>query len=99
MGKISKSKIIDYEIEYPPIPSNHHKKPRTSIKKKFYVVGGSHIKRVSKHIINHISNESTNLTLRNCDEDNKVIKHNLLSILHDKHPDGMISHCGTNDIT
>ena len=98
--KISKSKIIDYEIDYPPIPSNHHKKPKTSVKKKFYVVGDSHIKRVNKHIINHISHESTNLTLRNYDGDNtKVIKHNLLPILHDKHPDGMIIHCRTNDIT
>ena len=27
------------------------------------------------------------------------MKHNLLLILHDKHPDGMTIHCGTNDIT
>ena len=100
VGKISKSKIIDYEIDYPPILSDHHKKPKISVKKKFYVVGDSHIKRVNKHIINHISNELTNLTLRNYDWDNtKVIKHNLLPILYDKHPDGMITHCGTNDIT
>ena len=63
MGKISKSKIIDYETDYPPIPSNHHKKPKTSVKKKFYVVGDSHIKRVNKHIINDISQELTDLTL------------------------------------
>ena len=30
VGKISKSKITAYEIDYPPIPSNHHKKPKTS---------------------------------------------------------------------
>ena len=66
-----------------------------------YVVGDSHIvKRVNKHIINHISHKSTNLTLRNNDgDDTKVIKHNLLPILHDKHPDGMTIHCRTNDIT
>lgn len=99
VGKISKSKIIDYEIDYPPIPSNHHKKPKTSVKKKFYVIGDSHIKRVNKHIINHISHEPTNFTLRNYDGDNtKVFQHNLLPILHDKHPDGLITHCGTNDI-
>ena len=34
VGKISRSKIIDHEIDYSPIPSNHHKKPNTSIKKK-----------------------------------------------------------------
>ena len=40
------------------------------------------------------------MTLRNDDGDNtKVIKHNLLSISHYKHPDGMIIHCRTNDIT
>ena len=59
VGKISKSKIIDYEIDYPPIPSNHHKKPKTSVKKKFYVVGDSHVKGVNKYIIN--SQDSTNL--------------------------------------
>ena len=74
-------------------------KPKTSVKKKFYVIGDSHIKRVNKHIINHISHESTNFTLRNYDGDNtKVFQHNLLPILHDKHPDGLITHCGTNDI-
>ena len=100
VGKISRSKIIDYEIDYPPILSDHHKKPKISVKKKPYVVGDSHIKRVNKHIINHISNELTNLTLRNYDWDNtKVIKHNLLPILYNKHPDGMVIHCGTNDIT
>ena len=102
MGKISKSEIIDYEIDYPPIPSNHHKKPKTktSVKKKFYVVGDGHINRVNKHIINHISHELTSLTLRNYDGDNtKVIKHNLSPILHDKHPDGMIIHCRANDMT
>ena len=57
VGKINKSKIIDYEIDYPPIPSNHHKKPKTSVKKKFYVVGDSHIKRVNNtlSIIYHMS--------------------------------------------
>ena len=40
------------------------------------------------------------MTLQHYDGDNtKVIKYNLLLILHDKHPDGMIIHCGTNDIT
>ena len=57
VGKISKSKIIGYEIDYPPIPSNHHNKPKTTVKKKFYVVGDSHIKRVNNtlSIIYHMS--------------------------------------------
>ena len=92
VGKISNLKIIDYEIDYPPIPSNSHKNPKTSPKKKFYIVGDSHVKRVIKHIIDYISHKSTHLTLENYDGDStKVIKHNMLPILHDKHPDGMIS--------
>ena len=65
VGKISKSKIIEYEIDHPPILSNHHKKPKIFVKKKLYVVGDSHIiKRANKHIINHKSHKSTNLTLK-----------------------------------
>ena len=29
----------------------------------------------------------------------RLLNINLLPILHDKHPDGMIIHCGANDIT
>ena len=34
VGKVSKSKIIGYEIDYPPIPSNHHNKPKTSVSQR-----------------------------------------------------------------
>jgi len=67
-------------------------------KPKAYVVGDSHVKRLSKGIINHFVKEKNVFLKYFYGATTKRIKHHILPTLHDDEPESVVIHAGTNDI-
>ena len=94
-----------HQIKTPPIntsPStivheSSYQHP-TNRKRKLYVLGDSHLKRLSKQLFNY-SLRDTHAVIKNFDGATaKRLGHHILSILKDDKPDSVLIHIGINDI-
>ena len=70
----------------------------TNCKRKLFVVGDSHLKRLSKQLLNY-SIRDAHAVIKNFDgETTKRLGHHVLPILKEDKPDSVLIHVGTNDI-
>ena len=70
----------------------------TNCKRKLFVVGDSHLKRLSKQLLNY-SIRDAHAVIKNFDgETTKRLGHHVLPILKEDKPDSVLIHIGTNDV-
>ena len=70
----------------------------TNRKRKLFVVGDSHLKRLSKQLFNY-SIRDTHAVIKNFDgATTKRLGHHVLPILKEDKPDSVLIHIGTNDV-
>ena len=94
-----------HQIKTPPINTSLSPIVRKSSyqhpanrKRKPFVVGDSHLKRLSKQLFNY-SIRDTHAVIKNFDgTTTKQLGHHVLPILKEDKPDSVLIHIGTNDI-
>ena len=92
---IPQDPLIQSNPFYPPIPSVSNSK---TIQTKAFIVGDSHIKRLSKNVIKHHLNRK-DILVKNFDgAKTKHVMHHTLPYLHENLPETVVIHTGTNDI-
>ena len=70
----------------------------TNRKRKLFVVGDSHLKRLSKQLFNYCIRD-THAVIKNFDgTTTKQLGHHILPILKEDKPDSVLIHIGTNDV-
>ena len=94
------SNIVTGNASY-PIQTPVKRKTNHMGKRKLFIVGDSHIKRVEKDLIFHyLSDKNISLKCKNFDgADVRMIQHHLIPSLHEDQIDSIIIHGGTNNIS
>jgi len=92
--------IVQNYTDYPLQPVVRRRNKNNG-KKKIFVVGDSHVKRLNKDIMTYwLDDQNSTLKTKSFEGANtKRIKHHILPSLHEEQPDKVIIHAGTNDIS